>query len=360
MLRSRKDTHQDSFLYKLLIDRGACYRAGRHFLLILAGVVISINQVYMGFAGYYEILGDCMPFFVFFILATYLLMAYLNIYLLVPRLLLKEKYAAYFGLFFLLILVLLFIHYGVEYAVFNYFDLSPGVFSFFGHKINPFWLEFTATFLINSITILGVGFTVLLKYWFINDMKANELETVHVRSEVEKLKEQVSPSLLFSILHRVSDMAETDPAKASDMIMELSQILRYELYDCNRPDVLLNSEINFIRNYLRLEQSACGKMEVDLTIEGETNGVLIPPLLFLPIVQYAVRQEQEKKDFIRIMVRLCSSNDSISFSCSCSTWESDNSGLANIRLRLEKLYNDRYSLQHTEGDKPMLQLKINY
>lgn len=357
----RIDAHQQTFLYKLLMNPDAGYRITRHLLLLLAVVVISFNQAYMGFMGYHELLGHNIYLFTLFILITYLILGYFNIYVLIPRLLLKERYRAYFISFFVSIFFFMTLHFGLEYFVFIYYDLEPTIYSFFSEAGNPLWLEVLSSFLVDSIAIFGVSFTVILKHWLINDNQIHELESAHMQSEVEKLKEKVNPGFLFSILHKVGNLVEEDQEKASDMLMELSEILRYELYDCNREEVLLNSEIGFITNYLRLEQSCTGKMDFRVTTEGDFNGVSIPPFLFLPVIQYVVRKSREGNDPFALDLHFRISPDAISLHCSCPEQaRTEDPGLANIQLRLNRLYDKRYLLQIVRDPQPMLSLKIDF
>ena len=94
------------------------------------------------------------------------------------------------------------------------------------------------------------------------------MEKVHVLSEVEQLKEQVSPELLFKTLHHSGELTLSEPEKASKMLMKLSQLLRYQLYDCSRTKVLLSSEINFLNNYLTLEQNSQAQFNYELLADG--------------------------------------------------------------------------------------------
>ena len=103
------------------------------------------------------------------------------------------------------------------------------------------------------------------------------MEKVHVLSEVEQLKEQVSPELLFKTLHHSGELTLSEPEKASKMLMKLSQLLRYQLYDCSRTKVLLSSEINFLNNYLTLEQNSQAQFNYELLADGEVNRTLVPP-----------------------------------------------------------------------------------
>lgn len=74
------------------------------------------------------------------------------------------------------------------------------------------------------------------------------------------------------------------------MLLELSQILRYQLYDCSRKAVLLKAEIDFLTNYLALEQVYSHRFQYMVSAEGEVHRIFVPPLLFLPFVQQAVIQ----------------------------------------------------------------------
>ncbi|MDL2282674.1 histidine kinase [Parabacteroides sp. OttesenSCG-928-G06] len=360
ILESHIHSHQESFFYKLLMDRNIGYRIGRHTLFVLAILAVAINQVYMGFLEYHALIGNKMYLLILFVLATYLLLGYFNIYVLVPRLLLKEKYAGYFTSFFLLVIIFLFLHYGLEYAVFKYYNLNPGVYSYFGNAANPLWLDMLSTFFVDSIAILGVSFMIIFKHWLINDSEVHALENLHMQSEVEKLKEQINPEFLLSILHNVGDIAGQDQEKASDMLMDLSEILRYQLYDCNRREVLLYAEIRFINNFLQLEKRYDEKMDFNVTTTGDAGSLFIPPLLFLPIVQYAVKKRKREPYPFLISLSFQVNNDSFSLICSCPDADMDDIGLKNIRLRLDKLYHKRYSMQITSGEDPALHLNIKF
>ena len=122
--------------------------------------------------------------------------------------------------------------------------------------------------------------TVLLKEWMIDHQRVSQMEKAHVLSEVEQLKEQVSPELLFKTLHHSGELTLNEPGKASKMLMKLSQLLRYQLYDCSRAKVLLGSEITFLNNYLTLEQGSQSQFSYEFLSEGEVNRTLVPPLLF--------------------------------------------------------------------------------
>ena len=164
------------------------------------------------------------------------------------------------------------------------------------------------------------------------------MEKVHVLSEVEQLKEQVSPELLFKTLHHSGELTLTEPEKASKMLMKLSQLLRYQLYDCSRQKVLLSSEIAFLTNYLTLEQSSLPQFRYQFTSEGEVNRMLVPPLLFIPFVQHIMELTHKQQISIPVSldIHLKAEKGTIVFTCMCPQLNlSVNRGLERIRQRLD-------------------------
>lgn len=201
--------------------------------------------------------------------------------------------------------------------------------------------------------------TLLLKEWMIENQRVSQMEKAHVLSEVEQLKEQVSPELLFKTLHHSGELTLTEPEKASKMLMKLSQLLRYQLYDCSRQKVLLSSEIAFLINYLTLEQSSLPQFRYQFTAEGEVNRMLVPPLLFIPFVQHIMELAHEQQTLLPVSldIHLKAEKGTIVFTCMCRQLNlSVNRGLERIRQRLDLLYGDRYGLSLTTG---CIRLELN-
>jgi LytS/YehU family sensor histidine kinase len=262
-----------------------------------------------------------------------------------------------------MVLLFVFLQYSVEYLFFRWHNVEPGIYSFFKSSGSSFLLEFLASYFVDCIAILGAGMIVLLKYWLIKGKQKSLLEKVHMQTEVEKLKEQVNPEFLFTILHKMGDVTIDDQQRASDMLLELSELLRYQLYDSNREKVLINAEINFITNYLRIEKLYYQKMDFTISKTGDVQRVLVPPLFFLPLVQYAVKDFQEKGDSFCMNIHFRSTADFISFSCNCySTELLESTDFDKVKQRLYTLYKDRYQLKVISGQEdgqPALYLQID-
>lgn len=339
-----------TFLYNLLVN--SKLRVWRHILFVVALAAISFNQTYVIFQQDVTELGTALYWITLCNLASYLVVAYLNIYLLIPRYLMRKKYLLYtlalFVIVFVLMCLLTIIEEGVRVMLGQ--DVS--------YFLNPvFILNYVSSFATIVLCLLGGAITIVLKHWTIDNKRVNQLERIHIQSEVEQLKAQVNPQLLFNILDRTAVLARSEPDEASGMLLKLSQILRYQLYDCSRKAVLLKAEINFLTNYLALEQLYSKRIRYSVAAEGEVNRTFVPPLLFIPFVQQAVVHIYGQDAFASVDLRFRVENNRIHFVCSFDKGNlPDQNDFSSIRQRLELLYGDNYSLSIS---KRVIMLKLN-
>ena len=345
--------NESNFLYRLLVSPRL--RWARYLILTLILGVISFNQVFIIFLDYRDELGGWIYVFTLFYLFTYIVIVFLNLFWLVPKYLLKRRYLTYLSILSAAMLVALSIQMVLEYNTFVHVleVYTKGVY----YKTSTI-IDYISSFILSTLCMIGGTMTVLLKEWMIDHQRVSQLEKAHIVSEVEQLKEQVSPELLFNTLHYSGVITLTEPEKSSKILMQLSQLLRYQLYDCSRAKVLLSSELTFLTNYIQLKRNYFPRFDYLLTSEGEVNRVLVPPLLFIPFVQYAVEQitEQQTTGSVSLKIHLKVESDVIIFTCFCPGVNlSIDKGLKRIRQRLNLLYDTRYELlQIAEG----LQLEL--
>lgn len=345
---------ESTILYRFLVSPEL--RWIRYLVLILVLSTISFNQVFIIFIDYRDVLGGWIYAFTFLYLLTYMAVVYLNLFELFPRYLLKRRYMAYLSLLSAAMIVALLIQMAVEYLAYSYW---PELYARGPYFSVPMVMDYISSFMLSTLCMIGGTMTVLLKEWMIEHQRVSQMEKAHVLSEVEQLKEQVSPELLFKTLHRLGQLTLHDPEKASKMLMKLSQLLRYQLYDCSRAKVLLGSEISFLTNYLTLEQDSQSQFSYVFTSEGEVNRILVPPLLFIPFVQHIVKLINEQQILIPVIlnIRLKVASGTILFTCLCTQVNlSTDKGLERIIQRLNLLYGNRYGLVLTE-DSIQLELK---
>lgn len=340
---AKVNTQEQMFLHHLLIDPK--FRIWRHLLLIMALGFITLNQTFISFQENVQELGYNIYLIALYSLVTDLMVIYYNIYVLIPKYLLKKKYVSYMGILLLSILLLLISQYFCEYIVRIVINDLPSI-----YWNLPLILNIISSFVMTTICMVGGAMTVLLKYWMTENQRMNQLEKMRIQSEVEQLKEQVNPQLLFNILDRTGVLAKTEPENASRMLLKLSQILRYQLYDCSRETVLLSAEIRFLMNYLSLQQLYFNRLEYKISSDGDVNRVFLPPLLFISFVQYAVKQVCDEKQNTSVNVYFRVENKRIDFTCyfDFENMLHDTSFLR-IRQRLELLYGNTYSLSIGRG-----------
>ena len=201
-----------------------------------------------------------------------------------------------------------------------------------------------------------------------NEKRINQLENVTMQSELEQLKKQINPHFLFNMLNNAMVLVKTDAQEASQALVKLKDLLNYQLTDSASDEVLLTNEIQFLNDYLNLEKIRRDCFEFEVTVEGETDDIHIPPLLFIPFVENAVKHNYDDyQPYVRIKFRL--TNGNLHFTCINSKSNATQSnvtsegglGLANVKRRLSLLYPDKHRLQIDSGADNFqveLQLKI--
>lgn len=340
-------------LYHFLISPR--FRIWRHVLLILCITVIAVNGALGTFGENLSVLENKIYWIILFSLLLDLIVIYFNLYFLVPRLLLKSKYLQYIAALSILVFIYIFINFSSEYYIFKHENISFGDSSTFYSKTNLMY-ESIYSFVIYAILIVSISTTILFKSWLINAQRVSQLESEDLRSQLENMKEKVSPSFLSRILKKSASLAVSAPQEASAMLVKLSKILRYQLYDCSRDKVLLSSEIVFLTNYLNLEKNYFGNFDFVIKKTGDMTHIFIPPLLFLPFIQKSIMQIQEHNNQSVLNFHFLVEKDQLQFICI-------NNGVHNINYldishRLELLYHNQYSIEVKEERELTIQIKI--
>ncbi|MEO8763548.1 MAG: histidine kinase [Ginsengibacter sp.] len=98
------------------------------------------------------------------------------------------------------------------------------------------------------------------------------------------LQSQLNPHFLFNTLNSIYSLSLQKSDKAPDVIIRLADIMRYLIYECNEPKILLDKEVEFIRNYIEIEKIRY-QADVQFTVEGVTKGVMIEPFLFISFIE---------------------------------------------------------------------------
>lgn len=278
-------------------------------------------------------------------------MVYFNLYILIPWLFLKNQTTLYF-IFTAIIVMCNAILMASIYCDPQLYDC-----------------DFTTT-LISSTTatvaLLGtaVGFKIFKSY-IQNQEKVNELKNQNLETELEVLKDQINPHFLFNALNGIHVQSRKRPEEVPESILLLSDLLRYQLYDCAQEKVMLKNEIDYLHNYLELEKTRRNDAKIDFHIDGHPNGHRVAPFLFIPFVENAIKHgsSMNNDDFINIYLKI--EENKIHFLVENSKPENPiqhiggGIGLPNVKRRLELLYPDAHELNITdEKEKYKIQLTL--
>ncbi len=165
-------------------------------------------------------------------------------------------------------------------------------------------------------------------------------------AELKALKAQVNPHFLFNCLHSISALTTSDASRAREMCILLADFLRATLRLGGKESISLEEELALIRGYLAIEKVRFGaRLRMEEEVDGETNGVLIPPLLLQPLVENAIRHgiaHLPEGGIIRLRTQRVGNSVSIevenSFDPESPAALKTGVGLENIRQRLHTRY----------------------
>lgn len=293
-------------------------------------------------------------------LIPFLLLFLLNNHILIPRLLLRNRLLPYFlatsGM-----LIILFIY---EYVDFGYNFISPspaahpeaGMHPHPHPHIRPFLPLPLFLDIIYALLLVGLNMAVALMFQRFDDKLEHEsMKKVSAENQLSYLRAQIHPHFYMNMLNNIHGMIEIDAERAQVMLIDMSKLMRYMLYDSSRRSIHLSAEIEFLRNYVGLMRQRFPESRVKISTifpsEQQMAGIETPPLLFLVFVENAFKHgiSYRQQSYVAIDVKI--ENNNITFSCENSIAPSDKKdeahsgiGLVNVRQRLGILFGDRASL----------------
>lgn len=283
----------------------------------------------------------------------YAVIVYINLYYLIPHFL-KRKH--YFSFFVLLIAVAIFI------TPIKMFILH---FRFSSNEILQSELisEKHYFYLANIFIAGGSTLANIIMDWFRHQRERTVLENQNIQSELRFLKSQINPHFLFNTLNSIYALTLKKSDAAPEIVVKLSEMLRYMLYECNEKLVPLEKEVNYVKNYLALEQLRHGgKIDIDFSLEGEVDGQMLAPLLFVPFLENSFKHGASRTirtGYVNVIMRVkdksqlqfeVENNKPDTFPMANHELKSGGIGLANLDRRLNILYPKKHML--TIKDSP--------
>lgn len=274
---------------------------------------------------------------------------YINIYVLMPKMILRDRISFYWIATSILIVLGIFLLALFQGVIYRYYGIKPEI----SHEENPFAiLTIINAFIIFGFIIIGSSTVVLYQQWVNHSKQKNELEKITIESELNQLKNQINPHFLFNMLNNANELVIESPKEASVLLSQLNDLLRYQFNDSTQEYVYLSADIHFLTDYLNLEKVRRDKFNFIISKEGSINSIKIPPLLFIPFVENAVKHNAYNVQCPYVHLSFKALNDRLVFMCENSKstdWVSNHKvgglGLGNIKRRLNLLYSDNFSLE---------------
>lgn len=332
---------QQSTIYKLLL--APQLRILRYLAVFIFFIIVSLNQALMSYAELFSTLGNKIYLIIITTILIYVGIMTLTIRVFVPKFLFEGKYLAF--IIWVVISALL-------------FTLVPNIVYILFFDNHEFFtvlalIDNSSAFVIYLLCIIGVIVPVFLKRWMISNQQLNQLKTKREVSLVRQLKEQINPSLFFKILNRSESLVRTEPTKASTMLMKLSQVLRYQLYDCSKDKVLLTAELSFLKNSLDLEHLYSQKLKYTIKTENDLTNIFIPSSILLPYIQSVINSLDNSEETQTIDISVNNSDKNISVLLSVlgiKDFTLLNNELEKARERFETLYKNKYLLTVSQSN----------
>lgn len=194
------------------------------------------------------------------------------------------------------------------------------------------------------LILLASGFIKMALEWFKTQRRQEEMEKEKLNAELDFLKQQVNPHFLFNSLNSIYALTQRKSEAASDAVMQLSQMMRYMIYESNTSTVALEKELDYLENYMNLKKLRLSKqVTVHYTLQGSISGLHIEPMLLIPFVENAFKHGVSYTENCDIQIKINVGQRKLDFLVSNKIYKHENTepggiGLSNVTKRLNLLY----------------------
>ncbi|RAV27957.1 histidine kinase [Sinomicrobium soli] len=242
-------------------------------------------------------------------------------------------------------------------------NLKQLEYHFPNHPVPPDSWRFRFLMLLRPAGLMGIYFIIgaavrIYMEWRKGEAVRQQIQSEKMTSELQFLKAQLNPHFLFNSLNSVYSLSVKKSNDTPEAILTLSELMRYMLYEANRDFVPLGKELDYIKNYIKLQRLRLSDGEkVTLNIYGNERDKKIQPLLFISFIENAFKYGTDYTGKTVVKTVISIRDDSIHFFISNivgsykKDTESSGVGLQNIRNRLDLLYPDMNKLDVTDDGK---------
>jgi len=300
----------------------------------------------------------------FFLWSLMILYFYTNYYILVPKLLTRNKFLWYS----ITVVVLLAIAFFILRQIMLTYD-SQGEMENLLRRHSPEKAQEILRHMARNRGMGAVFFSFLVLAvstsikvtgdWYKTDKKRKEAENEKLFTELNLLKSQINPHFFFNTLNNIYSLAIQKSEKTPEAIVKLSELMRYIIYDTDKDKVPLSKEVDYIRNYIELEKLRLKEnAEIRFVVAGNPAEKLIEPLLLLPFIENAFKHGTGFQQYSGISIRISIEDSHLTLLVEnpvrivAENPEERKQGIGRINAerRLQLLYNKNYTLETTVSE----------
>ncbi|MCD0468662.1 sensor histidine kinase [Flavobacterium sp. JAS] len=276
-------------------------------------------------------------------------LCYLNILVFMPYLVYRKKYLLYILAVLSSIFIMVIIKFNLTYLLISHKVWPEGP-----QTIDKLTLNYTIDMMIGELYVITFVTAIKITLDFLKEQKrVTDLEKSQLETELLFLKSQISPHFLFNTLNNIYSLSVEKSNKTPKVVLKLSELMRYMLYETKNKRQTLENEILCIENYLDLERIRNNdRLEINMSISGDIHDKEISPIILLTFIENAFKHGVNKntgKVIINISFKV--KDDFLHFTVSNPTPEitdhkdnfnkSSGIGIENVKKRLELGYNKK-------------------
>jgi len=278
----------------------------------------------------------------------HIIIVYFNIYYLVPKLILKRQYLKYFIYLMTSLAVLYVVRTELIYYLVNKNIWPEAV----GHQ-NAFTFNHIVAVTLGEIYVIALVSAIKLTIdWVVEKRRNEELLKIQLKTELNFLKSQIQPHFFFNTLNNLYALALEKSERVPDVILKLSEIMQYVLYDVKDSKIDLLKEINYIYSYLELEKLRYGdNINSKIIIKGNIDNLNVPPLLFMPFIENCFKHGTKNNNNINVKINFNRKKNFLLFNVEnnfidiTNTMTKHGIGVKNVKRRLQLLYKSNFKLR---------------
>lgn len=288
--------------------------------------------------------------------ALHIPLVYFNLFVLIPKYVIKSKYYKYTVALFLSLIIVYLLKTGLTYYI-----ISENIWPEANREYKPFEVNHIIAVCIGELYVLAMASSIYLTLTWLKERDLNKtLREDQFKIKLKYLKNQIQPHFFFNTLNNLYALSLESSDKVPDVILKLSHLMEYVLYDIKGDELVpLIKEIDYLQNYIEIEKLRFEKIDVSINIESNIDDVKVPPLLFITLVENAFKHGGLDNQNLKIKINCKVIYGTVlrfevlnNIVLPQKTNLKNGIGLRNTKKRLKLIFKKKYTLEH--------KIKFNY